>query len=138
MSMAADQRPDPQELLRQLSEGRRRAILRVYLGYAPGCGTTTAMLDEARRRAGRGTDVVVASYTIHDPGADALRSLEVVGSARALPFEHPLSVEALLARNPDVACIDDVMGADETGRPRIESVPRLLAAGITLDRKSVV
>src|ERR1700736_4189239 len=132
MSMGADQRPDPQELLRQLSEGRRRAILRVYLGYAPGCGTTTAMLDEARRRAGRGTDVVVASYKIHDPGTDALRSLEVVGSARALPSEHLLNVEALLARNPDVACIDDLMGADENGRPRIEFVPRLLAAGITL------
>ncbi len=132
MSMPTDQRPDPQELLRQLSEGRRRAILRVYLGYAPGCGTTTAMLDEARRRAGRGTDVVVASYKVHDPGTDALRSLEVFGSARALPFEHPLNVEALLARNPDVACIDDLMGADDNGRPRIESVPRLLAAGITL------
>jgi two-component system sensor histidine kinase KdpD len=132
INMPADQRPDPQELLRQLSEGRRRAILRVYLGYAPGSGTTTAMLDEARRRAGRGTDVVVASYKIHDPGTDALRSLEVFGSARALPFEHPLNVEALLARNPDVACIDDLMGADENGRPRIESVPRLLAAGITV------
>src|ERR1700736_2307051 len=95
VSAAADQRPDPQELLRQLSEGRRRAILRVYLGYAPGCGTTTAMLDEARRRAGRGTDVVVASYKIHDPAVAALSSLEVVGGARALPSEHPLNVEAL-------------------------------------------
>jgi two-component system sensor histidine kinase KdpD len=132
MSVVTEQRPDPAELLRQLSDANRRAILRVYLGYAPGCGTTTAMLDEARRRSGRGTDVVVASYKVHDPPAVALSSLEVVGGARALPSERRLNVDALLARNPDVACIDDLMGADESGRPRIDAVPRLLAAGITL------
>ncbi len=36
-----------------------RGRLRVYLGVGPGVGTTHAMLDEARRRAARGTDVVV-------------------------------------------------------------------------------
>lgn len=132
MSLAVEQRPDPAEFLRQLSEGKSRAILRVYLGYAPGCGTTTAMLGEARRRAGRGTDVVVASYKIHDPASAVLSSLEVVGGSRGLPSERRLNVDALLARNPDVACIDDLMGADESGRPRIDSVPRLLSAEITL------
>ena len=33
--------------------------LRIYLGAAPGVGKTYAMLDEGRRRAERGTDVVV-------------------------------------------------------------------------------
>jgi two-component system sensor histidine kinase KdpD len=133
VSPAADKRPDPLELLRQLaSEGRRRAILRVYLGYAPGAGTTTAMLDEARRRAGRGTDVVVASYRVHDAPAEALAPLEVVDGARALPSERPLDVPAVLARNPEVACIDDLMGLDRLGHTRLESVPRLLAAGITV------
>lgn len=133
MSAPKELRPDPLMLLRQLAtEGRRRAILRVYLGYAPGCGTTTSMLDEARRRAGRGTDVVVASYRIHAPAAEALSPLEVVDGSRSLPTERALNVDTLLARNPDVACIDDLMGADVAGSPRIESVPRLLAAGITL------
>ncbi|HYM66249.1 MAG TPA: hypothetical protein VEW68_03060, partial [Patescibacteria group bacterium] len=59
------------------SEGRRRASFRVYLGYARGCGTTTAMLDEARRRHSRGTDVVVGAYEIHDPPAKALSGMEV-------------------------------------------------------------
>jgi len=36
-----------------------RGQLRAYLGAAPGVGKTHAMLGEARRRAGRGTDVVV-------------------------------------------------------------------------------
>ena len=39
--------------------------LRIYLGYAPGAGTTCAMLSEGHRRAERGTDVVVASARTH-------------------------------------------------------------------------
>jgi two-component system sensor histidine kinase KdpD len=133
VSVTADKRPDPLELLRQISsEGRRRAILRVYLGYAPGAGTTTAMLDEARRRLGRGTDVVVAAYQVHDPPATALSPLEVVGGTRALPPERALDVEAVLARNPEVAVIDDLVGLDTAVRPRLEDVPRMLAAGITV------
>ena len=36
-----------------------RGALRLYLGAAPGVGKTYAALNEARRRAERGTDVVV-------------------------------------------------------------------------------
>ena len=39
--------------------------LRIYLGYAPGAGTTWALLSEGHRRAERGTDVVVASARTH-------------------------------------------------------------------------
>jgi len=133
MNRKYERRPDPAELLRQITaEGRRRAMLRVYLGYARGCGTTTAMLDEARRRQSRGTDVVVAAYDIHDSPAKALGLLEVIQATREMPASRPLDVGALLARNPEVACIDDVMGLDVSGRPRIESMPRLLSAGITV------
>lgn len=133
MSRLDDARPDPVELLRRISsESRRRASLRVYLGYAPGCGTTTTMLDEARRRAGRGTDVVVAAYRVHDEPDQALAPLQVLGGSRHRPRQRPLDVEALLARNPEVACIDDLVGPDTQGHPRIDSVPRLLAAGVTV------
>jgi two-component system sensor histidine kinase KdpD len=133
VNQAADQRPDPAELLRQITaEGRRRAILRVYLGYARGCGTTTAMLDEASRRASRGTDVVVASYEVHADPVAALRGLKVLQAVREPPRVRALDADALLARNPEVACIDDLMGLDDSGRPRIESVPRLLGAGIVV------
>ena len=131
--MSTDARPDPTELLRQISsEGRRRAILRVYLGYARGCGTTTAMLDEARRRRSRGTDVVVAAYEIHDEPSRSLSALEVLRATRETPRSRPLDVEAVMARNPEVVCIDDLLGLDEAGRPRMESVPRLLGAGIVV------
>lgn len=133
MTSTIDGRPDPLDLLRQISsEGRRRAILRVYLGYAPGCGTTTAMLDEARRRSARGTDVVVAAYQVHDEPVKALSPLQIVGGSRELARSRPLDVEAVLARNPEVACVDDLVGPDTSGRPRFDSVPRMLAAGITV------
>lgn len=131
MSRPVERRPDPTELLKQISsDGRRRAILRVYLGYARGCGTTTAMLDEARRRRSRGTDVVVAAYDVHDEPAKALATLEVIQATREMSSNRPLDVGAVLARNPEVACIDDLLGLDTDRRPRIESVPRLLGAGI--------
>ncbi|HXM54200.1 MAG TPA: universal stress protein [Candidatus Dormibacteraeota bacterium] len=130
---AGDGRPDPMALLRQVAtEGRRRAMLRVYLGYAPGIGTTTAMLGEARRRAGRGTDVVVAAYRVHDDPRTALAGLDVLGGLRDAPPERLLDVDAVLARNPDVVCVDDLTGLDVGGRPRLEAVPRLLRAGITV------
>jgi len=121
------------QILRQISaETRRRVLFRVYLGYARGVGATTVMLDEGRRRRGRGTDVVVASYRVHgDPGF-ALRDLELLGAGRQRRDQQSLDAEAVLARNPDVVCIDDLAEVDQAGRPRIESVASLLAAGTTV------
>jgi two-component system sensor histidine kinase KdpD len=131
--MAEQQRPDPLQILRQISsETRRRVLFRVYLGYARGAGTTTVMLDEARRRSGRGTDVVVASYGVHGKPDAALRDLEVLGARRHPPAGQALDVEKVLARNPEVVCIDDLAELEPDGRPRIEAVARLLAAGITV------
>jgi K+-sensing histidine kinase KdpD len=127
------QRPDPMTLLRKVSsDNRRRAMLRVYLGYAPGCGTTTAMLEEARRRAGRGTDAVVGAYRVHGDPNQTLAGLDVLGGPSGAAKERALDLEAVLARNPQVVCIDDLEGLDRRGRPRLEAVPRLLSAGITV------
>ena len=61
-------------------EGARRGRLRIYLGAAPGVGKTYAMLDEGRRRASRGTDVVAAMVESHDraPVEALLAELETV------------------------------------------------------------
>jgi two-component system, OmpR family, sensor histidine kinase KdpD len=127
------ERPDPMQVLKQISaETRRRVLFRVYLGYSRGVGATTAMLDEARRRRGRGTDVVVAAYSVHGSPETALADLEVVASGRARTASQTLHAEAVLARNPEVVCIDDLAAAGAGGKPAIESVGRLLAAGITV------
>jgi two-component system sensor histidine kinase KdpD len=126
-------RPDPIELLKQISaETRRRVLFRVYLGYARGVGATTAMLDEGRRRSARGTDVVVGAHRVHGDADDALRDLEVIGAGRNRPIANSLDLEAVLKRNPEVVCIDDLADVDSLGRPRLEVVARLLAAGVTV------
>ncbi len=128
-----EKRPDPMALLEDLSSNtRRRAMLRAYLGYATGSGTTTAMLDEARRRASRGTDVVAAASGVHGDPREALAGLEVLGGLRGAPAERDLDVYAVLARNPQGVCIDDLTGPTTDGGIRIDAVPRLLNAGITV------
>ena len=125
-------RPDPMQVLKRVSaETRRRVLFRVYLGYARGVGATTTVLDECRRRRGRGTDVVVAAHRVHGDPDQALHDLEVLGAGRNRPGASGLDVEAVLARNPEVVCIDDLAETD-AGGPRLESVSRLLAAGITV------
>jgi two-component system sensor histidine kinase KdpD len=121
------------QVLKQISaETRRRVLFRVYLGYARGVGTTAAMLDEARRRRSRGTDVVVGAYSVHGSPEVALQDTDVVASGRSRAMTLSLHVEAVLARNPEVVCIDDLAALDAGGHPVIESVARLLSAGITV------
>src|ERR1700682_2840836 len=99
----AQHRPDPDELLRALAPPRgRRGSFRIYLGYARGCGTSSAMLEEAQRRHSRGTDVVVAGLEPRpgDVAHPSLVDLEVLRGPTGV-----LAVEAVLGRNPEVACI---------------------------------
>ena len=127
------QRRRPEDLLRDLAPPRRGA-LRVYLGYARGCGTTTAMLEEARRRRERGTDVVVAAATSSGRSecVGALAGLELLGGRGDEPAPDRLDVPAVLRRSPDVVCIDDLAGPDVDGRTRAEVVSQLVDAGITV------
>ncbi len=59
--MERDDRPDPDLLLRRVAaeENRRsRAVLKVFLGYAPGVGKTCTMLESDLRIRAQGADVV--------------------------------------------------------------------------------
>src|SRR3982074_2396712 len=89
------------------------------------------MLDEARRRRSRGTDVVVAAINPRVPAA-ALTGLELLGGPDAPAAHDRLDVEALFSRNPEVAVIDELNGLDTEGRLRAESLTRLVGAGITV------
>jgi two-component system sensor histidine kinase KdpD len=125
-----DARPDPDELLHKLHPpAHRHGSLRIYLGYARGCGTTTAMLEEGRRRAGRGTDVVVAGLEAR-AGPLVHASLTDLGELPGTP--GVLDIEALLARNPEVACIGSLVRPGRAGGARFHAIHRLLDAGITV------
>ncbi len=107
---------------------RRRGAIRVYLGYAPGCGTTTAMLEEAARRRARGGDVVVGAVDARDREGvlGDLEGLELIGDAAAL------DTAAVLARQPEVVCIDDLTEGTTTAERRFAAARRLAEAGITV------
>jgi NitT/TauT family transport system ATP-binding protein len=107
---------------------RRRGAIRAYLGYAPGCGTTTAMLEEAVRRTARGADVVVGAVSVHDREqvAAELEDLELIGTGATL------DTDAVLARRPEVVCIDDLTGPTTTAERRFAAARRIADAGITV------
>jgi two-component system sensor histidine kinase KdpD len=115
-----------------------RGRLRVYLGYAPGAGTTCALLGEGRQRAERGNDVVVAHAETHGrPGPSALLAgLEAVPPAR-VPCRGSMAEEmdagAVLARRPQVALVDELAHSNVPGGrhgTRWQDVEDLLEAGI--------
>ncbi len=115
-----------------------RGSLRVYLGAAPGVGKTYAMLNEARRRIERGTDVVVGLVETHGRARTAalLEDLEVLPrmpvAYRGAVFGE-LDVAAVIARRPQVVVVDELAHTNTPGSgngKRWQDVEELLAAGI--------
>ena len=150
-------RADPQELLRrynlqspaqseqsvELAAGQEASVearghLRVYLAAAAGAGKTYAMLNEGRRRQERGTDVVIGYVETHKrPQTEAqIGALEIVPRRRLLYRGVTLAemdVEALLARHPQVALVDELAHTNAPGSShakRYQDVLDLLHAGI--------
>ncbi|MGZ3586886.1 MAG: sensor histidine kinase, partial [Candidatus Limnocylindrales bacterium] len=89
---------------------------------APGVGKTYAALEEAHRRRERGTDIVVGFVEPHGRPLTAalLDGLEVVPRQR---LEHrgvaveELDTDALIARHPHIAIIDELAHTNAPGSP---------------------
>lgn len=122
------------------ANGPKRGELRIYLGAAPGVGKTYAMLGEAHRRLARGTDLVAAVVETHGRAktAELLDGIEVV-PARHISYRGgsfpELDVDAVLARRPQVALVDELAHTNTPGSrnaKRWQDVEELLAAGITV------
>jgi two-component system sensor histidine kinase KdpD len=129
----------PEEWLADVSpRSKSRGAFKLFLGYAPGVGKTYSMLSEAIRRHGRGEDVVIGVVETHGRKGIA----ELAGELEAVPrkqleykgtvFEE-MDVDAILARNPQVALIDELAHTNIPGskhRKRYEDVQELLVAKI--------
>ncbi|MGK3110104.1 ATP-binding protein [Streptomyces sp. WAC05858] len=118
--------------------GRRPGTLKVFLGAAPGVGKTYRMLDEGRRRARRGTDVVVGFVECHKRRytEEMLKGLEIVPRAtreyRGTTFTE-MDLDAVLARSPRVALIDELAHTNVPGgghAKRWQDIEELLKTGI--------
>ncbi|MEV6798296.1 DUF4118 domain-containing protein [Micromonospora rifamycinica] len=117
-----------------------RGELRIYLGAAPGVGKTYAMLEEAQRRAERGTDVVVGFVETHgrQHTAAMLGDLEQVPrrtiTYRGVEFTE-MDLDAVLARRPEVVVVDELAHTNVPGSrhdKRWQDVQELLDAGISV------
>jgi two-component system, OmpR family, sensor histidine kinase KdpD len=117
-----------------------RGELRIYLGAAPGVGKTYTMLEEAHRRAERGTDVVVALVETHGRRHTAA----MIGDLEVIPRRHleyrgaaftEMDLDAVLARKPEVAVVDELAHTNVPGsrnEKRQQDVQELLDAGISV------
>jgi two-component system, OmpR family, sensor histidine kinase KdpD len=115
-----------------------RGQLRIYLGSAAGVGKTFAMLNEGHRRRDRGTDVVVAFVETHGRPhtAEQISDLEVI-PRKKVPYRgtffEEMDTDAVLARHPDVALVDEFAHTNVPGsrnEKRWQDVAELLDAGI--------
>ena len=137
---AFDVRPTADEMLARVraEEAVGRGRLRVYLGMAPGVGKTFRMLEEGHRRVARGTDLVVGFVEPHGrPHTQALiDGLEIVPrrriAYRGIVIEE-MDTDAILARRPTVALIDELAHTNVPGSARAkrwEDVDVIRDAGI--------
>jgi len=104
----------------------------VYLGASAGCGKTYAMLDRAHQMKAAGVDVVAALVETHKR-ADTVRMLD---GLEVLPRKNDeLDREALMARRPQVALIDELAHTNAAGSDypkRYQEVLSIVRSGISV------
>ncbi len=139
--MKEDERADPDQLLeaiqRQENQGKR-GKLKIFLGMAAGVGKTYAMLEAARKQQSLGVDVVIGYVETHGrKETDGLLTGLTVMPRKLV--EHrgmklsEMDVDALLARKPKLALIDELAHTNAPGLrhlKRYQDVLEVLDAGI--------
>ena len=112
--------------------------LTVYVGMAAGVGKTYAMLEEGQARRAAGDDVVIGWLEPHGrretealaEGLETVPPLVVAHRGLAL---RDMDAEAVIARGPELALVDELAHSNAPGMPRekrYEDVRALLGAGI--------
>ncbi len=118
--------------------GPRRGKLKIFMGYAAGVGKTYKMLEEAQDLKASGVDIAIGYFEPHGRQETIAKTagLEIVPRRkiryRDSSFEE-MDTEAVLARHPQVALVDEFPHTNVPGSERAkrwEDVEVLLAAGI--------
>ena len=132
-------RRSPEELLREVQAeeaNEKHGKLKVFLGYASGVGKSFRMLDEGRRRAERGQDIVVGAIQPKtSPEVEAvLQRLEII-PLQSVEGALVMDVAAILKRHPEVCLVDGLAYDNPSGSAnpsRWQDVQQLLEAGISV------
>ncbi len=138
-----DTRPDPDALLAEVVQqeaASHRGKLKVFFGSNAGVGKTYAMLDEARKRAAEGIDVVIGYAEAHiRPETESLllgldllpyKLIEYKGATL-----KEFDLDAALVRKPAIVCVDELAHTNAPGlrhAKRWQDVYELLDAGINV------
>ena len=137
----SDTRPSPEELLARIAREKQQALrgrLKLFFGMAPGVGKTYAMLEEARARAARGTDVLVGVVLTHGR-AETERLAQGLVQLAPKRVEHrgivldEFDLDAALQRKPGLLLLDELAHTNAPGLrhlKRWQDVEELLEAGI--------
>lgn len=128
----------PEQWLEEASPQKKQGIFKLFLGYAPGVGKTYNMLSEGIRRKSRGEDVVIGLVETHGrKGVVELSAKLEAVSRRMMDYKgasfEEMDVDAILARSPQVALIDELAHTNVEGsknKKRYEDVMELLDAKI--------
>jgi len=124
----------PEDWLQTSETEKKSGRFKVFLGYAPGVGKTFSMLSEGIRRRSRGEDVVIGIVETHGRSgtAELAAKLEQI-PRREIDYRGTLftemDVDAILARMPQVALIDELAHTNIEGsrfNKRYEDVLYLL------------
>jgi two-component system sensor histidine kinase KdpD len=116
----------------------RRGHYKIFLGMAAGVGKTYRMLQEGQAEADAGRDVAIGYLEPHkrEETSEQARGLELLPrhllSIRDVSVEE-MDLPALLARNPELALIDELAHTNAAGSvhgKRYEDIADVLAAGI--------
>jgi two-component system sensor histidine kinase KdpD len=132
-------RPDPEELLRQITAQeahKARGRLKIFLGYAPRVGKSLRMFDEGRRRKRRGQDVVIGAIQTKGSTdiASLIREFEVIPPLRVADADT-IDVEAILRRAPQVCLVDELARDNPPGSHcahRWQEVEAIRAHGVNV------
>lgn len=121
-------------MIRRAQRGR----LKIYLGYGAGVGKTYQMLLEGHQLKREGVDVAIGLVETHgrEDTAKLINGLEVIPrfrqDYRGIIVEE-MDVDAVLARRPEVALIDELAHTNVPGSrnpKRYQDVQEILQAGI--------
>src|SRR6476469_175218 len=116
-----DQRPSPEALLEAARrEERRSGRLKIFVGAAPGVGTTYEMLQQARARTQDGYDILVGVVETRGRKETQalLDGLEVIPRGR-LEYKgqwlEEMDLDAVIARHPQIALVDELAHTNAPG-----------------------
>ncbi len=121
-----------------LPQPEPRGRLKIFLGYAAGVGKTYAMLEAARQRLSEGLDVVIGDIETHKRSeTEAFAAdFEIIPRKNSnfpgITFPE-MDVEAILARHPKLALVDELAHTNAPGSRhlrRYQDVNDLLDGGI--------